>query len=60
MGIRLLVSTAQVLGRERAVLAIFGAPALVRQVFEVVSLDRILPVCSTEAEAVAAVTASAS
>lgn len=57
MGIRLLVSTAQRLKQERAILAIYGAPALVRQVFDAVSLHKILPICSTEAEAVAAVSA---
>jgi len=57
MGIRLLVSTAQKLKQEHAILAIYGAPALVRQVFSAVSLHKILPICSTEAEAVAAVSA---
>jgi len=57
MGIRLLVSTAQKLRQEHALLAIYGATALVRQVFDAVSLHRVLPICSTQAEAMAAVTA---
>ena len=57
MGIRLLVSTAQKLRQERTLLVIYGAPALVRQVFDAVSLHKILPICSSETEALAAVTA---
>lgn len=58
MGIRMFISAAQNLKKRKATLAVFGAPRLVGNVFEAVSLQKILPVCSTEAEALAAVTAS--
>jgi len=60
MGIRLFVSTAQNLRKRRASLALYGAPRLVAQVFEAVSLHKILPVCATEAEALERVTVSPS
>ena len=58
MGIRMLVSAAQRLRKRQAALALYGAPERVNQVFGVVSLQKIIPVCGTEAEALAAVTRS--
>ena len=58
LGIRMLVSTAQGLKRRNALLAVYGAPDRVRQVFEAVALQKIIPVCPTESEALAAVSRS--
>jgi anti-anti-sigma factor len=58
MGIRMLVSAAQQLRKRQKTLAVYGAPPLVMRVFEAVSLQKILRVCATEAEAVQAATAS--
>jgi anti-sigma B factor antagonist len=55
MGIRMLVSTARSLKMRNATLALYGVQEAVNQVFELVSLRQILPVCATEAEALAAV-----
>jgi anti-anti-sigma factor len=55
LGIRMLLSAAQGLKKRNATLAVYGAPERVRQVFEAVSLGKILPVCATESEALAAV-----
>ena len=55
LGIRMLVATAQGLKRRNAALAVYGAQERVRQVFDAVSLQKILPVCPTESEALAAV-----
>jgi anti-anti-sigma factor len=59
MGIRLLVSTARSLKSREATLALYAAPAQIRQVFEAVSLHKIIPICATEAEALALVTEKA-
>ena len=40
----------------QAKLAVYGASAMVNQVFEAVFLKKIIPICATEAEALAAVT----
>ena len=40
----------------QAKLALYGVQPRVLQVFEAVSLQQIVPICATEAEAVAAVT----
>jgi anti-anti-sigma factor len=58
LGIRMLVSAAQALRKRNAALAVYGAPERVRQVFEAVSLQKIIPICPTEHEALAAVTPS--
>src|SRR5688572_30554019 len=50
LGIRMLVQAANSLRTRKATLAVYGAPEMVLQVFEAVSLDQILPVCSTEAD----------
>lgn len=55
LGIRLLVSAARSLRTRRAKLALYGAQDRVRQVFEAVALQQIMPICATEAEALAAV-----
>jgi anti-sigma B factor antagonist len=55
MGIRMLVSTARTLKTRQASLAVFGAPDRVNQVFEAISLSKLLPICATENEALAAV-----
>ena len=55
MGIRMLVSAAKTLRTRQAKLALYGAQTRVLQVFEAVSLQQIVPICPTEAEALAAV-----
>lgn len=55
MAIRMLVSAARNLRTRQATLAIYGAQDSVKRVFEAVALAKILPICSTEAEALAAV-----
>jgi anti-anti-sigma factor len=55
MGIRMLMSAARSLKSRRAALAIYGAQDRVKQVFDIVSLGQIIPVCSTEEEALAAI-----
>jgi len=58
MGIRLFVSTARSLNARQAKLALFGARGGVLQVFEMVALGQIIPVCATQADALAAVSAT--
>ena len=58
LGIRMIVSAARSLQARQAKLALYGAQEQVRQVFEVVSLGKIIAICSTEAEALAALGAS--
>ena len=58
MGIRMLVSAARSLKMKRAALAVYGVQDRVAQVFEAAALHKMIPICSTEAEALAAVTAS--
>src|SRR5262245_43334491 len=55
MGIRMLVSAARTVRARQATLAIFGAQEQVKQVFEAVSLNKIIPIFETEAEALSAV-----
>jgi anti-sigma B factor antagonist len=55
MGIRMLVSAAKSLRTRQAKLALYGAQARVLQVFHAVTLQQIMPICPTEAEALAAV-----
>ncbi len=59
MGIRMLISAAKSLRAKQARLALYGVQPLVLQVFESVALQQIIPIRSTEAEAIAAVTPSA-
>jgi len=56
MGIRMLVSAAKGLRARQAKLALFGAQPRVLRVLEAVALQQIVPICPTEAEALAAVT----
>ncbi len=55
MGIRMLVSAAKTLRTRKAKLALYGAQPRVLQVLEAVSLQQIVPICPTEAEALATV-----
>jgi anti-anti-sigma factor len=55
MGIRMLLMTARNLKTRKARMALFGAPSSVNLVFETVALSQIIPICTTEAEALAAV-----
>ncbi|MEQ1573771.1 MAG: STAS domain-containing protein [Vicinamibacterales bacterium] len=59
MGIRMLVSAARSLRTRHAKLALYGAQSPVLQVFDAVALQKIMPICSTEAEALAAVASAA-
>ncbi len=59
MGIRMLVSAARSLRTRQAKLALYGAQSPVLQVFDAVALQKIVPICSTEAEAIAAVASGA-
>lgn len=56
MGIRMLIAVARSLKQRQARLALFGTTAQVKDVFEAVSLQKIMPVCTTEADALASVT----
>jgi anti-anti-sigma factor len=51
MGIRMLIAAARTLKTRQAVLAICGAQDQVRQVFDTVALSQVIPIYSTEAEA---------
>jgi anti-sigma B factor antagonist len=55
LGIRLLVSTARNVKMRQAKLALFGASEQVGQIFERVSLQKIIPIFATEAEAPASI-----
>jgi len=55
MGIRMLVSTARSLKLQQRTLALYGVNPLVGEVFEAVALQKIIPICVTESEALAAV-----
>ena len=55
MGIRMLVSAAKTLRTRQAKLALYGAQTQVLQILEAVSLRQIVPICPTEAEALATV-----
>lgn len=55
IGIRMLISAARSLRGRQAVLAVFGVSPRVRHVFDAVGLSKILPICSTEDDARAAV-----
>lgn len=57
MGIRMLIAVARSLKQRQARLALFGTTAQVKDVFEAVSLHKIIQVCATEADALASITA---
>lgn len=56
MGIRMFVSVARSMGLRQSKLALYGAPSMVSEVFEYVSLSEVIPIVATETEAIAAVT----
>jgi anti-sigma B factor antagonist len=60
MGIRMLVSAARSLRARQARLALYGVQKQVGQVFDTVALGQIVSICATEADALAAVSASPS
>jgi len=53
MGIRMLIAVARSLKQRQARLALFGTTAQVKDVFAAVSLQKIIPVCTTETDALA-------
>lgn len=57
MGIRMFVAVARSLKMRQARMALFGAQEQCAQVFEAVSLNKIIPIRITEAEALEAVSA---
>ena len=58
MGIRMLVSAARSLKMRKAALSLFGAQEQVNQILEQVSINQMIRVCGSEAEAQAAVSPS--
>ena len=57
LGVRMLISTARALSGKGGKLALYGANAAVMEIIETTSLDEIVAVARTEAEAIALVTA---
>ena len=57
LGVRMLISTARALSGKGGKLALYGANAAVTEIIETTSLNDIVPVAVTEAEAIALVTA---
>lgn len=57
LGIRMLLTVARSLGRHGAKLAMFGAAPQVQEILETTALSDIIPVFSTESEAIELVTA---
>jgi anti-anti-sigma factor len=57
LGIRLLISTARALSLKGHRMALFGAPPLIREVFQDAALDQVMPIVDTEAQALDAVNA---
>lgn len=57
MGIRLLIATAKGLNLKGAKMVIFGAQPMVQEVLQGMALDQIVPVVSTQAEALHRLTA---
>ena len=57
LGVRMLISTTRALSGKGGKLALYGANAAVTEIIETTSLDEIVPVAVTEAEAIALVTA---
>ncbi len=53
LGIRMLISVARVLSRRGSKMVLFGVQPMVMDVFETVALADIIPIASTEAEAMA-------
>jgi anti-anti-sigma factor len=55
MGIRMFITAARSLALRHARLALYGAHSMVSEVFDSVSLNEIIPVVGSEAEAITAV-----
>src|SRR5262245_19636962 len=55
MGLRMLVSAAKSLKTRQARLVLFGVQGPVLQVLEAVALNKIIPICPAEADALAVV-----
>jgi anti-sigma B factor antagonist len=53
MGLRLLIASARTLDRKGARMALFGASSLVQNVLEQAALEQIIPITSTEQQALA-------
>jgi anti-sigma B factor antagonist len=51
LGVRMFISVARTLGRKNAHLVLLSPQAQVREVFDHVSLNDIIPVCADETEA---------
>ncbi len=58
LGIRMLLTVARSLGRNRAQFALFGAAPVVMEILEATAISEIIPVFGTEAEAIAALSAA--
>jgi anti-anti-sigma factor len=56
MGIRMLISTNRSLSRKGGKIALYGASPAVREVIDTVALTDIIPLASSEAEAIGIVT----
>lgn len=54
MGIRMFMTAARALHNKNARIVLYAPQELVREVFESVSLDDIMTICDSEAEAIAA------
>ena len=58
MGIRMLIAAARSLKMRQARLAVYGATPQVTDVFEAVALQKIIPICATEDDALNSVAAT--
>lgn len=56
LGVRMLLSTTRALSRKGAKLAIYGATPAVMEIIETMAFDDIVPVVTSESEAIALVT----
>jgi len=57
LGIRMLLTVARALGRNRAQFVLFGAAPIVMEILETTAISEIIPVFGTEAEALTALSA---
>jgi anti-anti-sigma factor len=55
VGIRMIIAAARGLRTQQATLAVYGVQERVGQILQIVSLGQVIAICSTEAEALAAV-----
>ena len=58
MGLRVFISVARTLSRKQATLVLFAPQQPVKEVFDSVSLNNIIPIRETEAEALESLSAS--